>query len=810
MTIVGSFPGSKARRFKRSSIASAVIAASVCAAVPTTVLAQPATPALQTLNQYQFDIAAGSLESALIQLSAQIGKTVSFAPGAVNGLRVQGIKGSYGVESALSALLKNTGLQAVLDNNGSYAVMGLAKSEPAGSLDEPLFFKPLAISSARVEKPISSIPNTVTVITEEDIQQQLGISHDLSSLLSSHLPGFSPARQKLSGYGESLRGRSPLYLVDGVPQSNPLRDGSRDGNTIDPSMLERIEVIHGANAIHGIGASGGAINLITRKPPAGLEQTIQVGTGGSTEGNSDSLGYNALYSVAGQIGQWDVLASVAHRETGVFFDANGEVVGVDNAQGDVMDSVSNDYFLKLGYNWDEQSLHLMVNHFKLDGSNDWLAVKGDFNAGIPSASAKGTLGGDAASNEVTTVSLDYRADNVFGQDLHLQLFSQEFAAVFGGGVYGTFQDPALGASWFDQSRINAEKIGMKLTLSQQGVAGLPFNVVYGLDVLRDETDQDLAQSGRSWVPLVRYDNYAPFVQLEYTGIEGLLLSAGLRREHSTLKVDDFQTLYKYGSQQVSGGEPSFSENLPNVGATYALTDSLRVFANYAEGYSMADVGRVLRGINQPNLSVETFIDLEPVISENSELGVEFHNARWRAQMSYYESNSDLGSRLSANADGIYSVKRERTEITGLEASVEFALNKQASFGFMYSKPEGEYDSDGDDKVDSDLPGLNIAPERLNVYWKQQWSHGIKSRLQLSHFFSRGFDDASGAELARFSGYNKVDLSSSIPIADGVLQASVQNLMNEDYFTYYSQTIRNDKRNFKGMGRTVNLSYRYTF
>ncbi|MEY8241418.1 MAG: TonB-dependent receptor [Cycloclasticus sp.] len=666
------------------------------------------------------------------------------------------------------------------------------------------------ISTSRVDKPLSSIPNTVTVVTEADIQQQLGVSHDLSALLGNLLPSFTPARQKLSGSGETLRGRSPLFLVDGVPQSNPLRDGARDGHTIDPSMLERIEVIHGANAIHGMGASGGVINLITRKPPAEFEQTIQAGMGSSTEGDSESLGYNALYSAAGQIGQWDVMASVAHRESGVFFDADGEVVGVDNTQGDVMASISDDYFLKLGYNWDEQSLHLMVNHFKLRGSNDWLSVKGDFDAGVASSSEKGTVQGDEASNDVTTISLDYRADDVLGQELHLQLFSQEFSAVFGAGVFGSFQDPAFGADWVDQSRIHAEKIGMKLTLSQSEVAGLPLNLVYGLDLLRDETDQDLVQSGRQWVPLVRYDNYAPFVQFEYTGVEGLLLSAGVRSEHSTLKVDDFQTIHKYGNQQVKGGEPSFSENLYNVGATYALTRSLRVFANYAEGYSMADVGRVLRGINSPNLSVETFLDLEPVISENSEFGVEFHNERWKAQVSYYESDSDLGSRLSANADGIYSVNRERTEITGLEANVEFAVNAQASIGFMYSKPEGEYDSDGDDKVDSDLPGLNIAPERLNVYWNQQWSHGIKSRLQLSHYFSRDFADASGAELARFSGYNTVDLSSSVPLAGGVLQASAQNLSNEDYFTYYSQTAKNDKRNFKGMGRTVSLSYRYTF
>jgi len=47
----------------------------------------------------------------------------------------------------------------------------------------------------------------------------------------------------------------------------PLRDGSRDAHTIDPAMIERIEVIHGANALQGLGASGGIINIITKRAP---------------------------------------------------------------------------------------------------------------------------------------------------------------------------------------------------------------------------------------------------------------------------------------------------------------------------------------------------------------------------------------------------------------------------------------------------------------------------------------------------------------------------------------------------------------
>ncbi len=42
-------------------------------------------------------------------------------------------------------------------------------------------------------------------------------------------------------------------MVDGIPQSTPLRNGGRDMRTIDPSAIERIEVIKGATAIYGNG-----------------------------------------------------------------------------------------------------------------------------------------------------------------------------------------------------------------------------------------------------------------------------------------------------------------------------------------------------------------------------------------------------------------------------------------------------------------------------------------------------------------------------------------------------------------------------
>ncbi len=670
----------------------------------------------------------------------------------------------------------------------------------------------IIVTANRVETPLSTVPNTVTVINEAELQRQLAIHNDISTVLGNLIPSYSPSRQKMTSAGETLRGREPLYLIDGVPQSNPLRNGGRDGHTIAPSMLERVEVLHGANAIHGLGAAGGIINLITKRPSESLEQHVRVDNSFQSESISESADYGFAYSLSNSFGNADVLASVDYRSTGMAYDADGELIGVDNTQGDTMDSEALDLFLKTGYNWDDQRLELMVNRYDIESNHEWGSVGGDVDADIPSGAIKTDLPAEGARNKVTTVSVGYDNEQFLGQFLRVQVYRQDFEATYGAQItpIATFQDPAYGDDLIDQSQNNSEKLGMKLTLSKAQVAGLPLSLVYGLDVLQDETWQALIQTGRTWVPETRYENYAPFLQAEFTGIENLTVTTGIRHEKSTLEVDDFTTLYRYGSQFVQGGEPDFSETLYNLGGTYQFTDAWRVFANYSEAYSMPDVGRVLRGIDEPGQDVESFLDLTPILTENSEFGVEFDNGTFDVELSYYTSDSDYGQRLQRGDDGIYTVKREKTEIDGIEFRASWALGDSDLLGLRYAESEGRYDSDEDGRVDSDLGGTNIAPDRLNLSWDRAWGDAVNTRLQVNYLLDRSVKDSSGTTVNEFDGYTTVDFSTDVELFGGMLSLSVQNLTNTDYYTYYSQSSPNDLRNFKGMGRSFSVAYQYSF
>ena len=254
----------------------------------------------------------------------------------------------------------NTGKRGVA---AAVMVAGLSSAAPAAesTLDDVM------VTASRVERPLSTIPNTVTVVSGTELEEQLAFHNDVSTVLGNLIPSFSPSRQKMTNAGESLRGRKPLYMIDGIPQSSPLREGGRDGHVIDPSVLARIEVLHGANAIHGLGASGGIINLITKRPTNTFQQSFSIDSTFQSKDVGQSADNGLSYSLSNRFGNADVLASLALRDSGISYDANGDVIGADNTQGDTMDSRTINMFLKTGYDWERQRVELTFNRYDIKG-----------------------------------------------------------------------------------------------------------------------------------------------------------------------------------------------------------------------------------------------------------------------------------------------------------------------------------------------------------------------------------------------------------------------------------------------------------
>ena len=672
----------------------------------------------------------------------------------------------------------------------------------------------VSASTSRIPDSEAALPNTITVIDREQLEQQLAITQDLSQVLSNLIPSFTPSRQKLTNSGETLRGRKPLYLVDGVPQSTPLREGGRDGHTIDPAMIERIEVIHGANALQGLGASGGIINIITKRAPRQDGETfhdVTIAASTALPTRDDGDGHRASYVFGTRSGAFDLVAGASYASEGLYYDADGRAIAVNDVQGDLMDAGSHDLFAKAGWTIDaERRLQFTANRYELQGNHDYRTVDGDPATGRLATSERGSPEGEGPRNRSTSLVADFTDNAMGGGYFQAQAYWVDFAALYGGSDWGDFWGDGRDPNWWDQSQNASEKVGSKLTWSRGDFIDGRVRLTLGLDWARDTTYQELVVSDLNWVPETRYESWSPFVQTEWHLGDRLMLTGGLRYERGELRVDDFTTLPVYGSQQVEGGNPTTSEVLPNVGAVWDATDAFKVYASYSEGYTVADVGRVLRGINTPGQRVDALVDLSPVIADNREIGVDYDDGRWVAHLAAYWSDSELGSRLSFDpASGTYSVVRERTEIRGIEGNVAVRAGDADRLGLAYAATEGEYDSDGDDHVDSDLPGINVSPDRVTAFWTRDWTPAISTRLQASHALDRSFD-RRGVEVADFDGYTLVDLMARFAMPVGTLNVGIENLLGEQYVTYYSQSTPRADTYVAGRGRVLTLGWSHRF
>lgn len=117
--------------------------------------------------------------------------------------------------------------------------------------------KEITVTASRRPEVVDRTAASVQIVNANDLRLHATVSPNLSNILGLTVPSLGYSSNSTSNTGQTLRGRTPLILIDGIPQSTPLRNGARDMRTIDPSVIERVEVIKGATATYGNGADGG-------------------------------------------------------------------------------------------------------------------------------------------------------------------------------------------------------------------------------------------------------------------------------------------------------------------------------------------------------------------------------------------------------------------------------------------------------------------------------------------------------------------------------------------------------------------------
>ncbi len=680
---------------------------------------------------------------------------------------------------------------------------------------ETLNVDKVTVTATRVEESIASIPESMTILTHEEIQKQVTLSNgDIGSALGKLVPGFSVGNQSMSTYGQNLRGRKASILVDGVPQ-NPIFDPGKNLTVIDPAMIERIEVIRGATAIYGDGATGGLINIITRKPTDGAPvNTTTVGMDLSLTHPSDSLGTNIKHTLSGKSDRISYLLGAAIQKEGGWFDADGDRIPPNpHRDGGLSDTDQYNIFGKLGLDIDtNQTIAANLNLFRNTQDTDYIGdpTQRYVYTGAKARAVNGLHMDDEVGARNIAGGLDYNHKDVWGSKLHVQLYHKDYWARsnpfddFGTAVY--------------QDRIESRKTGGRMEIDTPLIDN-KLSVLWGADYTHERIAQTVREmdmatylaSGmlvykyngveKYWLNPYTQNNAAFFAQGELHPTENWVLRAGVRHERVDLDIPSFVTL---GNKAITGGSPDFSTTLYNLGAVYYINNAMNVYGNFSQGFSLPDVRQKLR--NGSGGTSVAQLNIEPEKVDNYELGIRGDWSRVSSTLAVFYNKSDLGANPPPNFT--LPVVRAPEKIYGVEATLDWAINDSFKTGGIFTWSEGKQDLSTDTLGYIYLNNQRIRPPKLTAYLEHQTLPGWMNRLQLLVSGHRNrFDNSAAAFKREVSGYATLDWLSELKLGKGSLVMGIENLLDRQYYTPQSQQfLEGDVTHSAARGATFSASY----
>ncbi len=160
-------------------------------------------------------------------------------------------------------------------------------STPVSDLPE------IVVTGARSPRPRRTTPDTVSVVSKESLDGR-NVT-DLAGAIEQ-VPGADVVRYGAPGsvaavFLRGARGSQSVVMQDGRP-INAVGSGDADLARVPVGAIERVEVVRGAAALlHGSGALGGVVNVVTPRPPSE--------SSGSVEARGGSFGSRWLHADAG-------------------------------------------------------------------------------------------------------------------------------------------------------------------------------------------------------------------------------------------------------------------------------------------------------------------------------------------------------------------------------------------------------------------------------------------------------------------------------------------------------------------------------
>lgn len=578
------------------------------------------------------------------------------------------------------------------------SLWAVAAAPTSAQYNEPVVMDQIMVTASRLPMALEQTPGNTTVLTREDIEA-------LAPTTAADLLRMLPGVHLTSGGGSGspgfvhMRGADPNFTavyIDGVLVNDPTdnRGGSFDFNSLDPSEIEKIEILRGPlSSVHGSSAVAGAISILTRRRD---ESEIWA----RLEGGSDELLRASIgNSRAGE--DWERQIRLSHS-------SEGEVV-----PGNDFKSQSMDLSLKEKNN----TLSLRLNRSKRKSFPD-------------------TSGGPLHS-----VIRDVETENIDQIQLHLAsertLSERGSLCISLGGFQKDSERESPGIEAPAGNPFGGIPAGVSDGRYRRG--DVEVNLVVG-----DATEELVlgaalsSEDGES--EGILYDAFGPGGDFptdfrQYRRVGSVYLE-GLR---------DYRRLTLQTSLRLDAPDDQRAEWSPRLGARHRLRwGGGALKANWGESFKLASLyalGDPL--IGDPTLENETgrgwdVAWVQPLLARRLEFELGWYENR-------FENLIDLefspGPRL---------VNRTKVDIVGVEVALRARPSQRVSVDAQLSQSRSEIHGTAD--VLQDRPEWTAS---LHARW--MWENGHSVGLKILHIGSVP-DESNATGFVELDAYTRVDLS----------------------------------------------------
>ncbi|NKI35714.1 TonB-dependent hemoglobin/transferrin/lactoferrin family receptor [Wenzhouxiangella sp. XN79A] len=698
----------------------------------------------------------------------------------------------------------------------------------------------VSVSASKTERPAAEIAAPVTIIDDEEIERILAES--ISDMVR-YIPGvtvpFQGQRFGLAGFNiRGLGGNRVQVAVDGVriPDGFAIGDFTNASrNFIDTDSLKQVEIVRGpASSLFGSDALAGVVALTTKDPGDWLADSEGDFTLRTRAGYySVDEGWVASGTVAGRNERLSGSLQWVER-SGNAFDNQGTVGGAGPTRTEPNPHEFDGRNLLAKVLLDEDSdnqwrLTFERNENESETNVLSLVRTQDFSAafGFPFVIVTDAVRGDDETRR-QRISIDYEARNpgwadffswkVYHQDAltRQDTFETRSTIVFGE------PDPV---DRFRRAEFEQEILGTEAIANWTFETGsFGHDLVAGFEIFETQTTQIRTGFQRSLIdgsvsstlgpddfPVRDFPNSTTleaglYLEDRIDIGERFKLIPGVRVDYYDLEpsLDAIFIEDNPGFEPVDLDETSVT---PRLGAIYALTDTLDVFAQYARGFRAPPYNDVNVGFTNFQFGYTAIpnADLKPEESEGWEIGLRgggdwgfFNLTAYRNDYEdFIESFVSLGVDPDTGLLVFQSQNLTDVRIEGVEAAAMLNLGALSDRLADFQLRASAAWADGENRS-SDVALTSIEP--LTGVVGLRWAPAnLPVDMELVATAAARKDDVASPDDFEAPGYMTLDLLAGWQINDATrLRAGLFNLTDRSYWAW--STVRGRAADNPGLDR----------